>query len=86
MLFRSPHTPQEFTERSLSLKHPFDVLSVEDGILRSVFATLTRGVDATRTARDQALDFWRSRARDLDCEETRLRAAVHSDVSRSISS
>jgi hypothetical protein len=80
-----PHTPSEFTDKSLRLEHPFDVLSVDDGILRSVFATLTRSASDTRTARDQALAYWRSRARDLDCEENRLRAAVHEDVARSIS-
>ena len=78
-------TPDEFVERSLTLKHPFDSVAVEDGILRSVFTTLIRPPSATRQLREATLAVWRDRALALEERETELRGAVHHEVRPSIS-
>eukprot|EP00972_Heterocapsa_arctica_P088448 13041880-Heterocapsa_arctica.AAC.1 len=77
-------TPLEFVAQALRAPHPFTQQHCEDGILRSVFQTLTRSPEATQAARDQALERWRRRARELERKEAQLKESVHPDVAGSV--
>ena len=80
-----PWTPGEFVRQSLQCEHPFAKLELDDDLLRTVFRILTRSKEATRSARDQALAFWRNRATELESAELQLREQVHCDVRPSVS-
>ncbi len=65
-----PWTPDEFIAQAACARHPFDdPPQVADRHKYAIFVNLTRGPQAIRELRRQALEYWRRRADELQCEE-----------------
>ena len=63
-------TPKEFLEQAKQVTHPVDAHdSLEDDIKMAIVHTLEMGIDQTRPRREEVLDFWESRAEELQHDE-----------------
>ena len=69
-----PWTPEEFTEEAGRLQHPFDLqCKPGDRVLKCIFDILTQGAHKTAAWRAEQLDRWRSRARELEEQEEKIK-------------
>ena len=79
-----PWTPEEFVAQALSARHPFASLSCHDALLRNFFDLATQGPSAVADLRAANLKKWQARAKQLEADECRLRAAAHPDLSTAL--
>ena len=68
-----PWTPEEFISQAAKARHPFDdPPKVSDRHKFAIYLNLTKGPQAMRELRRQALDGWRRRADELQDQEVAL--------------
>ena len=74
------YMPEEFINAALRLKHPFELFALPSPLVTCIRFRMTSSVQAVISARRQALEHWRSRARHLQPAEAHLHTAMHPEV------
>ena len=70
-------TPEEFVATSRLVRHPFEAVTVDDGLAATIFSILKDGPRATMSLRASELARWSARAKVLEPEETKLHDTFH---------
>lgn len=74
-------SPQEFVQKALSLKHPFDVpVLLDESNLRSIASTLAAGPFATAMRRVDTLKYYVMRGRELVADEKALHEGLDPSI------
>ena len=76
-----PYDPAEFVSAAQRLQHPFDPLHLPGPLEHCIRFRMTSSIERVVAHRNQAVKFWRERAKNLESKELELHRAMHSDVS-----
>lgn len=80
-----PWDTEEFVEQARGCKHPFDrTIRVPPAVAKAMATIARKGPAGIKEKREQTIDFWKSRKKELEAQEKILKSKLDPEVARII--